>query len=139
MYFSRCSCLLSNNVHNTRKSILNLFKKSRMCTATKDDKKQEVDKNKDLKESPLKGLLDNAATFVDARPQTEEQTWSTLPYPKGVKIRKQGAYSKPKNDPRDTSIILFPGQGHQYVGMAKDLLKYPMAKELFELANYVLQ
>lgn len=31
------------------------------------------------------------------------------------------------------------GQGSQYVGMVKDLLKFPMVKDLFELANYILQ
>ncbi|XP_044269329.1 probable malonyl-CoA-acyl carrier protein transacylase, mitochondrial [Tribolium madens] len=99
---------------------------------TSDEKKSE--------ESPLKKLLDESATFEDLRPQTQEQQWATLPYPQGTKIRKQGEsfIEKPKHDPRESTIILFPGQGSQFVGMAKDLLKYPMARDLFELANYIL-
>lgn len=95
--------------------------------------------NEDNKESPLKSLLDEAASFEDVKPQNADQEWATLPYAQGTKIRKQGAYSfRPNVDPRETSIILFPGQGNQFVGMAKDLLKFPMARDLFDLANYVL-
>lgn len=96
---------------------------------------------KPSQESPLKKLLDESASFEDLNAQTEEQQWATLPYPEGTKIRKQGTYfnEKPKSDPREASIILFPGQGSQFVGMAKDLLKYPMARDLFELANYLLK
>jgi [acyl-carrier-protein] S-malonyltransferase len=46
---------------------------------------------------------------------------------------------KPKKDPRESSIILFPGQGTQFVGMAKDLMKFPMAQDLFDLASYILK
>lgn len=94
---------------------------------------------KEKKESPLKKLLDDAASFEDVKPQNIQQQWATLPYLEGTKIRKQGDfYAAPKHDPRSTSVILFPGQGSQYVGMAKNLLKFPMAKDLFELANYLL-
>jgi len=41
-------------------------------------------------------------------------------------------------DPNDTSILLFPGQGVQYVGMCKELLKYPLVNDLFESASSVL-
>lgn len=97
--------------------------------------------NKDKDESPLKRLLDDAASFEDANTKNPEQQWATLPYPQGTKIRKQGEmfYSKDKRDPREVSIILFPGQGSQFVGMAKDLMKFPMARDLFELANYILK
>lgn len=103
---------------------------------------QKTSNNDKSKESPLKKLLDDSASFQDTKPQNAEQQWTTLPYLSGTKIRKQGEAFSTKShqrDPRETSIILFPGQGSQYVGMAKDLLKYPMAKDLFELANYELQ
>lgn len=91
-------------------------------------------------ESPLKKLLDDSASFEDAKAQTPEQQWATLPYLDGTKIRRQGeVFHREKMDPRDSSVILFPGQGSQFVGMAKDLLKFPMAKDLFELANYILK
>ncbi|KAK4877140.1 hypothetical protein RN001_009646 [Aquatica leii] len=78
------------------------------------------------KKSPLKALLDDAASFDDAR-ISQVQQWATLPYLEGTKIRKQGDYfKKAKKDSRDASIILFPGQGNQFVGMGKDLLKFPM-------------
>ncbi|KAJ3661173.1 hypothetical protein Zmor_005582 [Zophobas morio] len=92
-------------------------------------------------ESPLKKLLDDSASFEDLKIKNEEQQWATLPYPQEAKIRKQGEYftEKPKQDPRETSIILFPGQGSQFVGMTKELMKFPMARDLFELANYILK
>lgn len=88
-------------------------------------------------ESPLKKLLADSASFSDLN---REQQWATLPYAATAKIRKQGDfYKKHKKDPRDATIILFPGQGSQYVGMGKCLLHYPMVKDLFELASYVLK
>ncbi|ALC43737.1 beg [Drosophila busckii] len=42
-------------------------------------------------------------------------------------------------DPKDTSVVLFPGQGTQYVGMAKDLLRFPGARSIFKLAHEVLR
>ncbi|EDW94758.2 probable malonyl-CoA-acyl carrier protein transacylase, mitochondrial [Drosophila yakuba] len=47
--------------------------------------------------------------------------------------------SRPAIDPKETSVMLFPGQGSQYVGMAKDLLRFPGARRIFELANEVLK
>lgn len=44
-----------------------------------------------------------------------------------------------KTDPKDASIILFPGQGSQYVGMGQNLLKFPGARDIFEYANEVLK
>ncbi|XP_068142812.1 probable malonyl-CoA-acyl carrier protein transacylase, mitochondrial [Drosophila tropicalis] len=46
---------------------------------------------------------------------------------------------RPTINPKDTSVMLFPGQGTQYVGMAKDLLKFPGARRIFQLANEVLK
>lgn len=90
------------------------------------------------KESPLKALLDDAASFDDVH--SSQQQWATLPYLEGTNVRKQGYYfQQTKKDPKDASIILFPGQGSQFVGMAKDLLKFPMVQDLFELANYILK
>ncbi|XP_053955848.1 probable malonyl-CoA-acyl carrier protein transacylase, mitochondrial [Anastrepha ludens] len=41
-------------------------------------------------------------------------------------------------NPKETTIVLFPGQGAQYVGMAAQLMRFPSARSIFELANEVL-
>ena len=41
-------------------------------------------------------------------------------------------------DPRETSVVLFPGQGSQFVGMGEKLLKYPNVKEIYGVANEIL-
>lgn len=42
---------------------------------------------------------------------------------------------RPKTDPRDTSILLFPGQGAQFVGMGKNVLDFANVQEMFDMAS----
>ncbi|XP_025418451.1 probable malonyl-CoA-acyl carrier protein transacylase, mitochondrial isoform X2 [Sipha flava] len=46
---------------------------------------------------------------------------------------------RPKVDPKETSILMFPGQGTQYVGMGKNLLVFPQVVDMFNAASAVLK
>jgi len=45
---------------------------------------------------------------------------------------------RPKVDPKHTSIILFPGQGSQFVGMGEELLELPNVTTMFDVAKKIL-
>ncbi|KAM6437094.1 malonyl-CoA-acyl carrier protein transacylase, mitochondrial [Liasis olivaceus] len=45
---------------------------------------------------------------------------------------------KVQRSPEETSVLLFPGQGSQFVGMGRGLLRYPNVRELFRVAEAVL-
>ncbi|NP_001088934.1 malonyl-CoA-acyl carrier protein transacylase S homeolog [Xenopus laevis] len=44
----------------------------------------------------------------------------------------------PRRPPKSSSIVLFPGQGSQQVGMARGLLKFPNVREMFDVAHRLL-
>lgn len=46
---------------------------------------------------------------------------------------------RPEECPENPTIILFPGQGSQFIGMAKSLADIPEAKDLFDIASDVLR
>lgn len=46
--------------------------------------------------------------------------------------------TKIKVDPKDTTVVLFPGQGSQFVGMGSTVCDIPNVKHLFEVAEMVL-
>lgn len=89
----------------------------------------------------IKNLLDHSATYDDLKNNSPENDWSTLPYPEGSTVRHEqfNVSERPKIDPREMSIILFPGQGAHHVGMCKNLMKFPGVRDLFALANDVLK
>lgn len=79
-------------------------------------------------------LLKEAATYTDA----EDTSWATSPYPADAPISVEKEEVKPKIDPLDTCVVLFPGQGTIKVGAVQKYLRFPQAKELFEIANEIL-
>ncbi|GFN95861.1 malonyl coa-acyl carrier protein transacylase [Plakobranchus ocellatus] len=94
--------------------------------------------------------------FVENRDQLEQllKTMTTEPkflsqedsFPSDMKKLKdyqkqQGSNSSDirlKMSPSMTSVVLFPGQGSQFVGMGQKLVHYPGVKELFEEASAVV-
>lgn len=120
------------------KHLINFLQTTKIRMFTKSPVVCFCDNKDKAEESPLKILVKNSSSFEDNKPAVKEQQWATLPYPKGINNHPESEHRKPKEDPRDTSIIMFPGQGTQYVGMSRDLMKFSKARDLFELANYIL-
>ncbi|XP_046977943.1 probable malonyl-CoA-acyl carrier protein transacylase, mitochondrial isoform X2 [Vanessa cardui] len=87
-------------------------------------------------ETPLRRLLQDASAFAEvgaATPAEGELEWATQPYTVNSK-KETTSYI----DPKDTTILLFPGQGSQHVGMGRRLLEVPAAKDLYELAASIV-
>ncbi|XP_074644663.1 malonyl-CoA-acyl carrier protein transacylase, mitochondrial-like [Tubulanus polymorphus] len=70
-------------------------------------------------------------------PQNRDDFLSDFARRKKQRLQQRYAY-RPRADPKDTSILLFPGQGSQFVGMGKKLLQYPNVKKLYELSSEIL-
>lgn len=120
----------------------NVFATRNFRCLSKDDKIVDDESPPQTSESKVKDLLDNAAAFVDTKPKNAEDKWATLPYVEGTVFNKRNQnrhFERTTIDPAETSVVLFPGQGSQFVGMAKKLIKYPQAKDLFEMASEILR
>lgn len=53
-------------------------------------------------------------------------------------LEETSAEQRSWKDPGDHSVLLFPGQGSQFVGMGRGLLRYPNVGEMFEAAREIL-
>ncbi|XP_016925932.3 probable malonyl-CoA-acyl carrier protein transacylase, mitochondrial [Drosophila suzukii] len=97
-----------------------------------------------LREPRISGTLSWSRWSSDAAKATTEATVLSESLEKRQQLLNELAEpldqpSRPTIDPKETSIMLFPGQGTQYVGMGKELLRFPGARRIFELANEVLK
>jgi len=97
-----------------------------------------------LREPRITGTLSWSRWSSDAAKATTEATVLAESLEKRQQLLSELAEpldqrSRPTIDPKETSIMLFPGQGTQYVGMGKELLRFPGARRIFELANEVLK
>lgn len=130
---SLCRC-----ISTTRSSFIN--KSFRL------QNKQEEVKNEGSQqhgEVRIRNLLDESIAFVDTKPIYDADRWATLPYAEGTKLTKSKQreldIQRPRIDPADTSIILFPGSGSQFLGMAKSIENVPAARDVFDYASEILK
>ncbi|XP_015177831.1 PREDICTED: probable malonyl-CoA-acyl carrier protein transacylase, mitochondrial [Polistes dominula] len=120
----------SNNIPNDQEDNV-----SNKRTTTIDEKTSQDELNNTSEEKELQRLLKEAATYSDAK----DTNWVTTPYPANAPTSvEEDKIEVPKIDPRDRTIILFPGQGILKVGAVEKYLRYPGAKEIFEIANEIL-
>ena len=90
-------------------------------------------------QSQTKNLLENSVTTDDELPD------DAGPGPASRKERrkprhpaKSEADAGPGVDLSDKSVLLFPGQGAQFVGMGGKLLEVPSVKEMYDQASQIL-
>ena len=57
---------------------------------------------------------------------------------KEVKRRRQIEQKEMEYESQQGSVMLFPGQGHHFVGMGKELLQHKNVKEMYEVASDIL-
>lgn len=79
-------------------------------------------------------LSTNRSDSPDGASPPSPDTPSALPHtePPAAEQRRL------RKDPSGSSVLLFPGQGSQYVGMGRGLLKYPNVKDMFAVAQKIL-
>ncbi|XP_035734610.1 probable malonyl-CoA-acyl carrier protein transacylase, mitochondrial [Vespa mandarinia] len=128
LYRFNCINKFSQKISNDQEIILN----NGIIT----NEKKYNDSNNTSNEEELKRLLKEAATYSDAN----DKNWATNPYPANAPTSvEEKKIDIPKVDPTERSIVLFPGQGTLKVGAVRKYLRFPGAKDIFELANEILK
>lgn len=85
----------------------------------------------------------NCTSVIDQKQNETNETTTSTTTSKTLQAMLEdsstiGPQRRPKIDPKSTSIVLFPGQGTQYVGMASKLLRFPEALRICKMANEIL-
>uniref|UniRef100_A0A131XJB8 [acyl-carrier-protein] S-malonyltransferase n=1 Tax=Hyalomma excavatum TaxID=257692 RepID=A0A131XJB8_9ACAR len=116
---------------------------SRLCqdSRTKDNEENisKDSQNADYNKGNIAHLFRESATFDAEQPQSSD-VWSSPAYPVRFKVPTEEKYEETiRIDPKNTSVILFPGQGSQFVGMGRNLLQYPNVSEMYERASDILK
>lgn len=90
----------------------------------------------------IRELLDKATSGIDMENLSKDDQWLTEPYVHGTfiepRVQRETEVVRDKMDPENTSIILFPGYGSQFVGMAKSLEIIPQARDIFNHASELM-
>uniref|UniRef100_G3MT59 [acyl-carrier-protein] S-malonyltransferase n=1 Tax=Amblyomma maculatum TaxID=34609 RepID=G3MT59_AMBMU len=104
-----------------------------------EEKRSKASQNADYKKENVARLFRESATF-DAERQQNADAWSSPAYPVSFKVPEEEKYEETvRIDPKNTSVILFPGQGSQFVGMGRHLLEYPNVAAMYERASDILK
>ena len=99
------------------------------------------DKNAESQFIGNKDELEKLLKTMTTEPQFLSQTDS---FPSDMRKFKEwqkhqeSNLARPSVSPSMTSVVLFPGQGSQFVGMGKKLIHYPGVKELYEEASAIV-
>ncbi|GIY31959.1 probable malonyl-CoA-acyl carrier protein transacylase, mitochondrial [Caerostris darwini] len=83
-------------------------------------------------------LCSDKSTSTTELNNSENSRSSEILQSEGFRLQSKKSF-RPQVDPRTTSIVLFPGQGSQYLGMGKSLLEYPYVRDMFDSASEILK
>lgn len=80
-----------------------------------------------------------SSIIIESRQFASETRNNDNSNPRKQKQKRKGLRTFiPEDCPQNPTIVLFPGQGSQFIGMAKSLVDIPAAVDLFEIASEVL-
>lgn len=85
-----------------------------------------------------RGVLYNGQRWLSGKDRGDINTLQEEAYTQKDEEEDEENPKPDRRSPTDTTVLLFPGQGSQAVGMAGGLLKYPNVRAMFLTAHKVL-